>query len=718
MSEKNKVVYGTRVFLEDDVKSGNLYRAVSPLPVQLEADTLTTVVKCEDPSILNTAENSKMLYFREERQAGVFYAQSIQREGPEFYKLSGASTMSLLASRLHSGGIYTGQTAETIIREIVGNLPFVMKGSIKDTKLYGWLPYAKPPERSARDNLVQVLFAVGATVKTDPDGTLRIVPLWNGISGCIQKDRIYQDCTVEYEKSPVTAVSVTEHQYMVGGDEKKLFEGEAQANDIITFNEPMYSLTATGFRILASGANFARVSSGTGTLTGRQYIHMTRQIVENIRSGPENVKSVSDATLVSLVNSKSVAQRMAAYYKCTERIRFPVLHGNEGPGDILLTYHPYDKDLVSACIETEDTSISNTLRTMVSALVDYKPPQISQVVTYDQHQLITTSGTVTLPDGVESVRVILISGGAGGTAGQKGSDGTAGSGSSSSSSAGSTTVHPSTGAAGKGGNGGGGGGGGAGGRVASFEIKGAAIKTITVNIGGGGAGGSSNGSAGSTGSDTTVTINGATYSSYAGSVTSSGYQDLVTGIVYATPGGSGNAGAKGGDGGAPTSSENYPGSSGASAGSNRGGPGGSGSYNGDGNKYTRSLGGGGGGGAAYNAPGGTGGSGSGSNGGAGGTGATGTRPSTPSRPGCGGPGGNGGGGGGGGGGTLTAAMNGGSTRANGGSAGPGGNGGPGGYGAPGCVILYYGVQEEVKAGALMDKNGKFILDRLGRLIVT
>ena len=63
--------------------------------------------------------------------------------------------------------------------------------------------------------------------------------------------------------------------------------------------------------IQASGANWARVSAGSGTLTGKTYIHNTRQVSKAVQeANTPNVKTVEDATLVSLANSTAVAQRL------------------------------------------------------------------------------------------------------------------------------------------------------------------------------------------------------------------------------------------------------------------------------------------------------------------------------------------------------------------------------------------------------------------------
>lgn len=718
---RNKIIYSNHIFTTLDIKSINIRLASSLLSRSLEANTISAVVKTEDTSISKFSKNTPLQYFYRDRLRFLAYVQSVDRIGPSLYHISGTSAIGLLMERLHPGGIYTGQTAETVIREIVGPIPFTIKNILKDTKLYGWLPYAKPPEKSARDNLAQVLFALGAALKTDLEGVLRIEPLWNGVSGEIPWNRIYKQNAGVKSDGAISSVSVTEHHYMLGTEEAKLFEGDTVSGDIITFSEPMHSLTATGFSILESGANYAKLSSGNGTLMGKKYVHNTRQISKIVTSGiPENVQTINDATLISLINSDATADRMADYYRCQEVINCDVILNGQSPGDVLNFYHPYDKANGKACLESLEITATGIMRAGAKARVGYAPKQVEQTVTYDQHQVITSSRTVTLPDGVTSVRAVLIGGGTGGSGGQSGSSGTSGSGASSTGSGGSTTK-PSTGQAGRGGSGGGGGSGGSGGRVASFEIKGDAIKTLSISIGGGGGGGSANGGEGSAGGATTITVNGITYSSNSGASTG-GYQDLVTGIVYGQRGGSGYSGAKGGDGSTPWGTPDdyyteFQGSSGASAGSNRGGTGGYGGYYGSG--YVASCcGGGGGGGAAYNAPGGSGGTAGGRTGGRGGTGASGTKPPTARSPGAGGTGGNGGGGGGGGGGTIAAAAQSSSITTTGGSAGTGGSGSQGGNGAPGCVILYYGVPEKIKSGSPVDKNQKFWLDKFGRLLVT
>ena len=102
--------------------------------------------------------------------------------------------------------------------ELCGDVPSVIKGNISGIKLYGWLPIA-----TCRENLSQVLFAAGASVKTDLDGVLRIENLWDGVSGAVGRDRMFLGGKVEYAAA-VSRVEVTEHQYAEGGESAKLLD--------------------------------------------------------------------------------------------------------------------------------------------------------------------------------------------------------------------------------------------------------------------------------------------------------------------------------------------------------------------------------------------------------------------------------------------------------------------------------------------------------------
>lgn len=674
----------------------------------LSFDTVSAEIYTKTAGNLLAAlpDNTPIVIYRDNAIKARFVKRGISRIGPNTYSLTGQSPMGALSKMPHPGSIYTGQTVEEVAKEICGSIPILVKTVYAGTKLYGWLPYANGKDRSARDNLVQVLFAIGAYLRTDLNGVLRIEPLWDGAASTISVDRSYSGGTVKYD-SPISAVTVTEHQYIAGTDEKELFSGTSQQGDIITFSEPMHSLTATGFTILESGANYAKISSGSGSLKGKTYIHNTRLVTQTVtENAAENVKSVTDATLVSLVNSSAVAKRLADYYKCRETITNGIVSGQEKPGHVVSVYHPYDKQMVSACIVSLDTTMSGTLKSEMAALVGFLPPQPETTEYYDERVLLTGSGEwESVIDG--EIRVVVIGGGETGARGSAGSS----AGISSQSKSGSSGSYSGSSA----GQGGEGGEGGSGGKIliASLNvITGQKFQYAAAQP----AGNSTFGELSSASGETSV----------------DGYYDLVTQTFFGRKGANG---IKGGNGGSP-------GNNGQAVGDYLGGYGINSktvSQTKYGTSGTVTANGWGGGGAAQGANGATSAgevyinlygefdsndpsqsvvtlSGNCSGGGKGANGANGNDGENY------GDGGDGGHGGGGAGAVGTLSMSFSPSGKNpktetGGAWATGGSAGAGGAGKPGCIIIYYRKKKELQSGPLVTSNNLGLLDSLGRRMI-
>lgn len=674
----------------------------------LSFDTVSAEVytKTVGEQLAALPDNTPIVIYRNNAIKARFVKRGVSRIGPNTYSLIGCSPMGALIGMIHSGGIYTGQTVAEVAKEICGSIPILVKTVYAETKLYGWLPYANGKDRSARDNLVQVLFSIGAYLRTDLNGVLRIEPLWDGSASTISVNRAYSGGTVKYD-SPISAVTVTEHQYIAGTDEKELFSGTSQQGDIIIFSEPMHSLTATGFTILESGANYAKISSGSGSLKGKTYIHNTRLVTQTVtENAAENVKSVTDATLVSLVNSSAVAKRLADYYKCRETITNGIVSGQEKPGHVVSVYHPYDKKMVSACIVSLDTTMSGTLKSEMAALVGFLPPQPESSEYFDERVLLTGSGEwESVIDG--EIRVVVIGGG------ETGASGSAGSwaGISSQSKSGSSGSYSGS-SAGQGGEGGEGGSGG--------KILIASLNVITGQK-------FQYAAAQPAGNSTFGEL-----SSASGETSADGYYDLVTQTFFGRKGANG---IKGGNGGSP-------GNNGQAVGDYLGGYGINSktvSQTKYGTSGTVTANGWGGGGAAQGANGATSAgevyinlygefdsndpsqsvvtlSGNCSGGGKGANGANGNDGENY------GDGGDGGHGGGGAGAVGTLSMSFSPSGKNpktetGGAWATGGSAGAGGAGKPGCIIIYYRKKKELQSGPLVTSNNLGLLDSLGRRMI-
>lgn len=793
----NIITYGGWTFADDAVKSAALHLASGVVSTLLEADTLTAVVKSEDPSITRFRENTPLVFRHRETSMrvlgdsrlrlvvdkkgraymlprfkggsrrdrlfqGRFYLRDVERVGLEHYRLSAISSIGLLMDRAHPGGVYTGQSAESVIKDICGDVPVIVKSGMKYVPLYGWLPYCKPPDSSARDNLCQVLFALGAAVRADADGVLRVFYLWPGLSGAAPAERIYSGAGVEYG-SLVSSVSVSEHQYLPGGGEEKLYEGVSLQGDTIYFQEPVHDIQAVGFSILDSGANYAVLSQGDGILTGRKYQHIIREISRPVTPGAaENVVNVQDATLVSLTNSRSAAERLAGYYKYTETIRCGVVTKQQAAGDVIRAYNPYDKITVSGCVESMDVNASNILRADMNVLSGYSPPDMGSMKYVERrifvpYQDSAPNVTVNIPETVLTVRAVLIGGGGWGAYGMPGKAGGKGG-----DVAFSSTKGDAIGENGAPGEGGEGGRGGAGGKVLIVDIENPPRALSIIPGVGGRAQTRPNMNDAKEPAESYIISNGVYFSSKNGAHLANGYTDPITGEVYALPGTDGQDGGSGGGAGGvkiivgggifDDAVQAIPGERGEDMPPAAGGAPNEdfrlvrGYTKNDSTMGTRSI------VRVFQLPAGGGGAASGKDGrnagtviqdegedsgtatpgqtpnpflwGTGGAGADALPPEPVTTPGSGGNGGNGGGGGGAGGSAyigVRAPGEWGGTHIedslDGMPGGKGGKGSKGTDGAGGCVILYYTEGISIQHGALMDSRKRFVLDRFGRLIV-
>lgn len=652
----NRLVYGDLFFTDHEIQEGEIYETAALLSDALEIGTLQVELYLRDESkgaaLTGFHRNDTLLYYHRDKLRGTYYIEQVERTGKFTYSVTASDALGLLDQSSHMGGIYTGQTVGELVAEIC-NIPYQVQSRFAKIKLYGWLPVA-----TRRSNLAQVLFAVGAQAKVDQYGALRIEALWDGVSSAITPDRIFWGDRVRYE-ARVTEVSVLEHQYIPGTEEVQLFEGTTQSGDVIQFQEPVHSLEASGFSLLEYGANYARVSAGTGILTGKKYDHTTRDVRQAVTpSDVANVVEVKEATLVSLVNSAAVAERLADYYKFIESMEATVVYDGERPGDVIAFEHPFGGASVG-CVKSASITIGGKLVAQETTAIGYRPTKMEDLEYLDGLEVLTGDGEWIPPEGAENVRAVLIGGGGAGYNGSPGENvdyaydfnSATGNYSPAQISRISTSANVFANSAGKGGAGGAGG---VAGKVLEIDYEISGQEKIVYSCGKGGA------AEGQPGSDT---VFGA-FSSASGDVSgangldaavhpdgafefSGKYENSTSATARGIVGGNGGNGAKGSDG------KTF-----GSGGNGGGGGGGAGQSSGE-IELTVKL-------SVYDYQGS---------------------------------------------GEMRAYA---SVRA---TESAGGAGGGFGAGADGCVIVFYKIPKKILSGPVLDKNARPLLDRLGRRMI-
>lgn len=579
---------------------------------------------------------------------GAYYFEELKQAGPYEYVMRFLSGIWLLDKSDHPGGLYSGETAGDVIADIIGNVvPYAIDEDIAAIPIYGYLPYDR-----RRNNLQKTLMAIGAAIKNAPDGSLRITQLSDTVTGIFDTSRVFFGGLV-VDKVPVTAVQVTEHNYLPSEDEVELYNGTTVEIETVRFNEPIHDLSITGGTILNYGVNYCTFQgSGAVVLKGKRYNHVTRVITVGTPptgSKEDVVKKVTNNTLLGPNNAVFVAEKLFDYLKVAQSIKQEVILGQERPADVVQVVHPYTRELVEACIKSMRVTFGkNEHRAVCEFLLGYKPP--GATTGFENYALLTGSGSWTVPSGVTKIRIILVGPGDDGEDGEDGQRPPLS----------IFNFYATAPAAGKGGKGGAGG---EGGYILEINLTVSPGQQISFTCGQ---------SAGE------VTAFGA-YTSSLGRKYPYGYFEPKSGLTF------GVAGEKGIDGGdAPVRLDEaqtitykgivfYPGQHGQDR------------YDINGNLRAAR---GGGGGAAVGSNGGNGGDGYygldgyyyHGNGGKGGDAANGEDAIQY------GQGGSGGHGGGGGGFAFRSSSN---PPAESGSTGQGGKGGKGGKGGPGCIIVYY-----------------------------
>lgn len=533
----------------------------------------------------NYVYGTECFYYHNSKLFGKFYVTKVEQVDRLDWKFSCVSAIGLLTNTYHYGGVYTGQAAVDVIKDIIGNtFPISFDTSMNRVKLYGWLP-----KDTKRNNLKKVLFASNAQIFKDSNGDL--------VFKAFTENDTTAPKTIDYSKyyltgnrvtkgSPATQAQVTEHSYFAsdGDVTVKAFSGEAKGDTFVSpngvtrtgclvdFKQPLHNLVASGCTILESGVNYAIITeSANAVLTGQAYTHTERTMFQTKpgATSKPNVVSCTDCHLVSVINSELVAKRLMAYYGEAKKVVCDmVATEGERPGDKVIFKDPWSGEQSNGYIQKMEITFSKEIKAKTTLISGYYPPVQEEEQDFTHRVVLTGSGTWTVPTSipgttakVKKVRYALFSGafgGQGGTGGQSGSDG--------SGSISWTDTSWITGKvtgyghrkffSGTGGTGGGGGSGGRGSRILQGTLDVTPGQSISYSCGSGGAGGSGGsggssssakkaGSAGSTGSEGGATKFGSLSSANGTLPPTSGWVDVITQEIYCTQGPSGKPGGTG-----------------------------------------------------------------------------------------------------------------------------------------------------------------------------
>ncbi len=412
----NKIIYKynantTLTFTDVDednqagrIIEGSFYNETSLLEDELSIDTLTVQVRYEGATPLTSFNyGSEVDYYKNDELYARYYLKDIERNSKYEYTLLVQSAIGLLDDTNHYGGVYTGQTASDVIKEIIGGkINYTEHSVFAKIKVYGWLPIS-----TRRDNLKQLLFAVSGCVRKDSNCDVYFSPLNVDTPISIPENRVYESGKITYN-APASRVEVVEHQFakvdttaveeiysggIVGSNFTSPKGYEIHDGAIITWDEPYHSITFEGTTLLNNevGVNYAIVSSsGNATIKGKPYVH-SKSIIGKDKSnykGKEKIAKVEEATLVSLANSNGVAEKLMAYYEAPNTLSGSIVMNNEKPVDNVTIPNQFEETSTGIIKSIEGTFGKQITKGDVEVRLDYDPPQV-----YGSRELISIEVT-------------------------------------------------------------------------------------------------------------------------------------------------------------------------------------------------------------------------------------------------------------------------------------------------------------------------------------
>lgn len=448
-------------------------------------------------------------------------------------------------------------TAEAVFRLRKGGqvIPYTIDEDVAALPASGWLP-----KDTRRNNLYRLMLAYGLNIIKGPDGNPHFTALRASDAVDIDTDDIFMGGSVEHVR-PYAAVSVLEHTYTALTDTNPVTLYDNTKDETPAVNKEVWftqapviveTLTATaGLSIVIATENSAIVT-GQGVLTGVPYTHTT-QTAQREKTGGERGKtaSVNDNTMVSVINGDNLVNRLFAFYcadQGIEKIRTELVYEKQRCGMIYRFQNPFGEEK-TAFLASADLNASSFVRAACELIAGYVPAGQAGLYTHcillDKATFAEDGGTFAVPEGVTSMKVVLIGGGTGGSSGLPGEPGKEA----------RTYTNVADDAdissrwyGAEGGNGGDGGAGGTPGRVLSVVIENPA-SSYSYTIGDGGAGGAASSPGGTSNqgaAGTPSTFGG--YASDGGSsyVPEAGVYDPINGNWFALKGRTGTPGGKGG----------------------------------------------------------------------------------------------------------------------------------------------------------------------------
>lgn len=367
------MVIGKYSWNSDDIMSGNMEVQKSMISETLDADILTVTINSALTNVWSSSSVARqpssiisqlrrpqdisafkygdpIYYYHGTTLMGKFYIKRVEQQAKNLYYVYAISAVGLLSDQTHMGGIWTSPTAfTTILSSVMGSIPYSIDSAsqtaVNALRVTGLLKI-----QSRQSALRQLMFPYGLSIMKDEFGVVKIGYNNPTVPKNIDKDNMRMGSSINY-LTPASVIRITEHTYAQSSttEDEVLYDNTSSAvaaeHQVIEFSDPMHTLTTTGsLTVEESNCNYAIVN-GIGQLSGKKYIHVTRQLEQSTGTGVTTEAreiNCTDAYLINTLNSYSCLARMADYYSQAREAKVNFEPTNEICGDLVTINSPWE----------------------------------------------------------------------------------------------------------------------------------------------------------------------------------------------------------------------------------------------------------------------------------------------------------------------------------------------------------------------------------------
>lgn len=344
------IMYGKiREFGRPDIESFSLLHDLDPVGASIKINTMDFSLKQKtDIAYVFQEKQAVRCYFDDELVSTTFI-KSYQRNSRYSYDIESEDYIGLLDDTTFMGGMYSSKSFPVLIGEILDpvGVPYTLSDDLTGVTVSGYIPAC-----SRREALRQAVFAASAVADTSWSKNVDIYTLDDTVSAVLDSSNTFTGQQTRI-KDKLTELHLAAYAYVPITDTFTAYDAADSGTGSgikVLFSEPLHDLSITNGSITESGVNYAIITANSGcVLTGKKYDKTQSVTVirnPNVLSGDkENIKEITDFTLVNRSNVDALAQRCFDYYSNRYEISEKIIAGTIKVGDKVTQSYGYMDDI-------------------------------------------------------------------------------------------------------------------------------------------------------------------------------------------------------------------------------------------------------------------------------------------------------------------------------------------------------------------------------------